>query len=69
MKKIILSFIIFTFVLAACGTQEDVTSTAEPAVTQAATKTPQPEPTVEAASRLGVGEEALNGLEITVWHP
>lgn len=69
MKKIILSFIIFMFVLAACGTQEDVTSTVEPAVTQAATKTPQPESTVEAASRLGVDEEALKGLEITVWHP
>lgn len=30
---------------------------------------PSPQPTVEAASRLQVKEEALNGLEITVWAP
>jgi ABC-type glycerol-3-phosphate transport system substrate-binding protein len=68
MKKIILPLIIFVIILSACGAQE-VTPTKEVSVTQAATKTPQPVPTVEAASSLGVKKEALNGLEIKVWHP
>ena len=68
MKKIILPLIIFVIILSACGAQE-VTPTKEVSVTQAATKTPQPAPTVEAPSSLGVKKEALNGLEIKVWHP
>ncbi len=67
MKKIILPFLVLALVLTSCGAE--ATATAEPSVTQAGTKTPRPESTVEAASRLGVSEEALNGLEIMVWNP
>lgn len=66
MKKIILLLFI-TSILTACGAK--ATSTAEASATQIGTKTPRPESTVETASRLQVNEEALNGLEITVWTP
>ena len=71
MKKIISLIFIISILLSACGAS-DATSTDEPSAsstTQAGTKTPQPVPTVAAATRLGVSKEALNGLEITVWHP
>ena len=71
MKKIILPFIITVLLLAACGSA-DATSTPEPAAATgqvSGTNTPGPAPTVEAVSSLGVDKEALNGLEITVWHP
>lgn len=69
MKKIISLLFITSIILSACN--QSVTSTAETANTQSGSKTPEPqtESTVEAASRLEVNEEALNGLEITVWTP
>ena len=74
MKKIFSLLFIASIILSACGSS-NATATNEPAssvtaeTTQAATKTPKPVPTVEAATRLGIKKEALNGLEITVWHP
>jgi ABC-type glycerol-3-phosphate transport system substrate-binding protein len=71
MKKLLTITFIISMLLAACGTS-DATSTSEPSApssTQAVTKTPKPAPTVAAATRLGASKEALNGLEITVWHP
>jgi ABC-type glycerol-3-phosphate transport system substrate-binding protein len=67
MKKIITLLFITSLVLTACSA--NITSTAEPSVTQNSAKTPKPESTVETASRLKVKEEALNGLEIMVWTP
>ncbi len=67
MKKIISLLFITSLILTACGA--DANSTAEPSATQSSTKTPRVESTVETASRLKVKEEALNGLEITVWTP
>ncbi len=67
MKKITSVLFITSMLLTACG----VTST--PAVDESATaqstRTPRPESTPGAQSRLGVNEEALDGLEITVWYP
>ena len=73
MKKIFSLLFIASILLSACGTA-DATSTSESSSltesTQAAqTKTPKPVPSVEAATRLGIKEEALKGLEIMVWHP
>ena len=70
MKKIFSLLFIASIIVSACGTS-DVTSTSEPSASaaQAVTKTPKPESAVEAATRLGVSKEALNGLEITVWQP
>ncbi len=68
MKKIIpLVFIVF-MILSACGTPTAV-STTEPAATRAVVNVPAAATAVETASRLQVKAEALNGLEITVWHP
>lgn len=68
MKKIIILLFIASLILTACGA--NATSTAEPFATQSSMKTPQPtRSTVETVSRLGVNEEALKGLEITVWTP
>ncbi|MBI5963310.1 MAG: extracellular solute-binding protein [Chloroflexi bacterium] len=67
MKKIINLLFITAIILSACTAGG--TSTAESSVTQSATKTPKPEATVETGSRLEVDEEALKGLEITVWTP
>ena len=67
MKKIITLLFITFFILSACTAGS--TSVAQSPTTQGATKTPKPEPTVETGSRLEVNEEALKGLEITVWTP
>ena len=67
MKKIITLLFITSIILSACTAGG--TSVAESPTTQGATKTPKPEPTVETGSRLEVNEEALKGLEITVWTP
>jgi ABC-type glycerol-3-phosphate transport system substrate-binding protein len=71
MKKLLTLTFIISILLSACGTA-DVTTTSEPSASTtqtAATKMPKPESTVGAATKLGVGQEALKGLEITVWHP
>ena len=70
MKKIFSLLFIISILLSACGAS-GATSTSEPSAstTQVETKTPKPVPAVEAATRLGVSEEALKGQEITVWHP
>lgn len=68
MKKIISLLFITSIILSACN--QSVISTAEATATQeSGSNTPEAESTVEAASRLEVNEEALNGLEITVWTP
>ena len=67
-QKCIVLFILFTLVLSACTP----TQPAEPAetpipdatVTPSVTKTATP-----AVSQLNVEEEALRGVEVTVWHP
>lgn len=72
MKKSIPLFIIASILLSACGSGETtpaagvVESTAAAQGTESAQTA---EPTSEAATRLEVNEEALNGLEITVWTP
>lgn len=71
MKKLLSFLFIVSILLSACGSTE-VTSTSEPSsasVSQEATKPPKPVPTKGPASNLGVGEEALKGVEIRVWHP
>jgi len=67
MKKIIYLLFITSIILSACTAGG--TSTAETSTTQAATKTPKPEATVETVSRLEVNIEALKSSEITVWTP
>ncbi len=70
MKKIFPLFFIAATILNACsGT--NVTATADAVATQeqASEKTQTAEPVLETASRLQVNEEALKGLQITVWVP
>ncbi len=69
MKKIISFLFITSIILSACSS--NITSTAEVSATkQSGSKsTPEPESTVAAVSRLGVNEDALKGLVITVWTP
>ncbi len=72
MKKILFLLLIASIILTACGTSNATPaseSSSSTANTQAATKTPRPEPAAGSATRLGVSKEGLNGLEITVWHP
>ncbi len=67
MKNIISFFFITSILLTACTATP--TATIEVLVTQESTRTPRPEPSLEAESRLGVNPEALDGLEVTVWYP
>jgi len=67
MKKIFPLLFIVSFILSACNTSG--TSTVEAATTQNGSATPEPGSAVETATRLQVKEEALKGLEITVWTP
>jgi ABC-type glycerol-3-phosphate transport system substrate-binding protein len=69
MKKIFSLLFIISILLSACGATGAATGEPSAATMQAATKKPQLVPTVEAATRLGVSKEALNGVEISVWHP
>ena len=72
MKKIIPFFIIASILLSACGSGETTPAAGVVESTAAAQETESAqtaEPTPEAATRLEVNEEALNGLEITVWTP
>jgi len=68
MKKIFPLFFIAAIILNACsGTNTN--TTVEVAATQGGEKTQTAEPVFETVSRLEINEEALNGLEITVWVP
>ena len=67
MKKIINLLSISILFLSACTPGS--TPTADSPALLTATNTPKPAPTVETVSRLEVKEEALRGLEITVWTP
>jgi len=68
MKKLFPLFFIAAIILNACsGT--NVTTTAEAAATQVSAKTQTAEPALETVSSLQVNEEALRGLNITVWVP
>ncbi len=73
MKKIISILFILSILLSACQTAATSTSespaTEAPATQTAGTEISQPAPTVSTESRLTVKEEALKGLEITVWYP
>jgi ABC-type glycerol-3-phosphate transport system substrate-binding protein len=68
MKKILSVLFLTSFMLTACNgistpALEESTASAE------STRTPRPESTPGAQSRLQVREQALDGLEITVWYP
>jgi multiple sugar transport system substrate-binding protein len=67
MNKLISLLFISSIILSSCSA--GTPSTAEPSGTQNSSKTPGPEATNAAASKLPVKEEALKGLEITVWTP
>lgn len=72
MKKIFPFFIILSIFISACGTGTTTPVAVDSETPEPATGTEpalSAEPTPEAATRLGVSEEALNGLEITVWTP
>jgi multiple sugar transport system substrate-binding protein len=69
MKKTLSLFLIIPIMLTACNGAANVTPAAQASATQSSAKTPTPGAAVETVSRLGVQEEALNGLEITVWTP
>ena len=69
-RRWLILFFLFIFVLTACqsSSSPDVEATAStPKVS--ATQTPAATQTPVAVSRLGVQEEALNGLTVDVWHP
>ncbi|RJP51867.1 MAG: hypothetical protein C4586_03690, partial [Anaerolineaceae bacterium] len=68
MKKILPLFFIATIILAACR-GVNVTAAPEASATKVAEKTSTAELPVETVSGLEVQEEALKGLEITVWTP
>ncbi len=67
MKKIFFLLFITSIILSACSAS--ATSTVEPFSTEGSSKTPETESAVETVSKLLVKEEALKGLEITVWTP
>jgi multiple sugar transport system substrate-binding protein/sn-glycerol 3-phosphate transport system substrate-binding protein len=74
MKKFLSLLFIASILLSACGTMPEATSTSESSsssgsTTQVTTKTPKPVPTTGTATRLGVSNEALKGIEVKVWHP
>jgi multiple sugar transport system substrate-binding protein len=70
MKKLIPVFLIAVIVVSACTTAGDApVSTRTPSAAQGGGSTPAVVPTVERQSRLNVNEEALNGVEVTVWIP
>lgn len=73
MKKILPLLFIASLILSACGSA-DATSTSAPSqssanTTPTATKASQPVPTVGTVTSLGVNQEALDGVEVRVWHP
>lgn len=70
MKKIFPLFLILSILLSACGAGETTAVPTESDSTAQETESaPTEESAVEAASRLEVDEEALRGLEISVWTP
>jgi ABC-type glycerol-3-phosphate transport system substrate-binding protein len=68
MKRLIPVLFLLSILISSCGTAAPA-ATEESASAPAATKTPKPKPTPSADSRLVVDEDALQGLEISVWHP
>ncbi len=69
MKKLLPLVLVVILIISACGGNETATSTVEPSATGSGESNPTQESAAETATRLGVKEEALNGLEITVWTP
>lgn len=69
MKKSISLLFLIAILFSACGTAETPTAATETSATQDVEKSPTPESAVDAQSRFEVHEEALNGLEVTVWMP
>ena len=70
MKKIIPIFLIAVILLSACSAVDEASvPTRTPSAAQGGGSTPAVVPTVERQSRLDVSEEALNGVEVTVWIP
>ncbi len=66
MKKLYNAIFIVAIFLTACGSPSITTT---PLATSVGVKTQKPTPNVDAASGLGVSEEALHGVQIDVWHP
>ena len=70
MKNIFSIVLLGTLVLSACGANNAVTSGTEtPASTQNAVSTSTVEATVVPQSKLEVSQDALRGVEVTVWTP
>ena len=71
MKKIFPLFFIAAILLNACSSGTNVTATADVTATQeqVGVATQTAEPALETVSNLNVNEEALKGLNITVWIP
>jgi multiple sugar transport system substrate-binding protein len=70
MKKIFLLSILVSILAVACGAGETTVIETEPAAEAQVTESAvMAESTVEPESRLEVNEEALRGLEISVWTP
>lgn len=69
MKKILPFILVALFIISACGANENSTGTADSIAAPGEESSPTHESAVETGSRLEVHEEALNGLEVTVWTP
>src|SRR5688572_27693346 len=69
MKKFISLLFIISIFLSACGAEITSTVTTEVSSTEKAGATSTPESNLPTTNNLEVNEEALNGLEITVWTP
>lgn len=74
MKKILSLIVVLSTFLSACEVTAtkvvtNETATGESATQAAGAETSPPVPTVSTESRLGVKEDALKGLEISVWYP
>ncbi len=69
MKKIIPAFMAAVIVLSACGANHAPPPTARPSATPEGETSPTQVSAIETPGRLGIGEEALKGIEVTVWVP
>ena len=69
MKNLPSILFIISILITACGAPVTPAGESATTATQESEKTPRPESTVAAQTRLDVKQEALDGLEITVWAP
>jgi multiple sugar transport system substrate-binding protein len=68
MKKLLTLLFITSILISACAGVATPTAE-EPSATEAAGKAPTAAPTSQTTSRLDVEEEALRGVQVTVWTP